>query len=228
MEDESNHRVMLAVGGDTCEAGGISQICHSETGPYSHEWVVLLAAVLSYMQAVVNKPKATSRCKLQAAARHRMIDQHLSRADDDYATWSASAKPGSPLMSGSNKLSDPAVVAPRQSSFRPALLVSKQLLTLESSISCHSGTGSIAEDNTQKLEHRMPPKAYAAVVEPLSPSPPPLTAQSIDDAQDILVVSDIMDTLDQIPSELTRVHSDLNELGAVLFCESTSSPSWSA
>lgn len=74
----------------------------------------------------------------------------------------------------------------------------------------------------------MPPKAYAAVVEPLSPSPPPLTAQSIDDAQDILVVSDIMDTLDQIPSELTRVHSDLNELGAVLFCESTSSPSWSA
>ena len=74
----------------------------------------------------------------------------------------------------------------------------------------------------------MPPKAYAAVVEPLSPSPPPLTAQSINDAQDILVVSDIMDTLDQIPSELTRVHSDLNELGAVLFCESTSSPSWSA
>lgn len=30
MEDESNHRAMLAVGGDTCEAGGISQICHSE------------------------------------------------------------------------------------------------------------------------------------------------------------------------------------------------------
>ena len=108
------------------------------------------------------------------------------------------------------------------------LLVSKQLPIPESSISCHSGTGRIAEDNTQELEHRMPPKAYAAVVEPLSPSPPPLTAQSIDDAQDILVVSDIMDTLDQIPSELTRVHSDLNELGAVLFCESTSSPSWSA
>jgi inhibitor of growth protein 3 len=28
-----------------------------------------------------------------------------------------------------------------------------------------------------------------------------------------------MDTLDQIPSELTKVHSDLNELGAVLYCE---------
>lgn len=28
-----------------------------------------------------------------------------------------------------------------------------------------------------------------------------------------------MDTLDQIPPELTRVHSDLNELGAVLYCK---------
>lgn len=28
-----------------------------------------------------------------------------------------------------------------------------------------------------------------------------------------------MDTIDQIPVELTRVHSDLNELGAVLYCE---------
>lgn len=31
-----------------------------------------------------------------------------------------------------------------------------------------------------------------------------------------------MDTLDQIPPELTRVHSDLNELGAVLYCKWTS------
>lgn len=38
------------------------------------------------------------------------------------------------------------------------------------------------------------------------------------DAQDLLIVQDVMDTLDQIPPELTRVHSDLNELGAVLYC----------
>ncbi|WWC58261.1 uncharacterized protein I303_100799 [Kwoniella dejecticola CBS 10117] len=58
----------------------------------------------------------------------------------------------------------------------------------------------------------MPPKM--PVVAPPSPSPPPPTA---DDAQDILIISDIMDTLDQIPPELTRVFSDLNELGAVLY-----------
>lgn len=28
-----------------------------------------------------------------------------------------------------------------------------------------------------------------------------------------------MDTMDQLPPELTRVHSDLNELGAVLYCK---------
>jgi len=58
----------------------------------------------------------------------------------------------------------------------------------------------------------MPPR-YAVAPE-ASPSPPPEN-----DAQDILVIQDIMDTLDQIPPELTRVHSDLNELGAVLYCE---------
>ena len=62
----------------------------------------------------------------------------------------------------------------------------------------------------------MPPR-YAVVSEP-SPSPPPEN-----DAQDILVIQDIMDTLDQIPPELTRVHSDLNELGAVLYCTSVPS-----
>ncbi|WWC66697.1 uncharacterized protein I206_100601 [Kwoniella pini CBS 10737] len=58
----------------------------------------------------------------------------------------------------------------------------------------------------------MPPKM--PVIAPPSPSPPPPTAN---DAQDILVIQDIMDTLDQIPPELTRVYSDLNELGAVLY-----------
>ncbi|WWC85940.1 uncharacterized protein L201_000810 [Kwoniella dendrophila CBS 6074] len=59
----------------------------------------------------------------------------------------------------------------------------------------------------------MPPK-MAPVQAPPSPSPPPPTAN---DAQDILVIQDIMDTLDQIPPEITRVYSDLNELGAVLY-----------
>ncbi|WVQ76339.1 hypothetical protein IAR50_006004 [Cryptococcus sp. DSM 104548] len=58
----------------------------------------------------------------------------------------------------------------------------------------------------------MPPKASAAHHAP-SPSPPP----HINHAQDLLVIQDLVDTLDQIPSELTRVHSDLNELGAVLY-----------
>ncbi|OCF73459.1 hypothetical protein I204_05300 [Kwoniella mangroviensis CBS 8886] len=58
----------------------------------------------------------------------------------------------------------------------------------------------------------MPPKM--PVIAPPSPSPPPPTAN---DAQDILIIQDIMDTLDQIPPELTRVYSDLNELGAVLY-----------
>ncbi|WVR03501.1 hypothetical protein IAU60_000492 [Kwoniella sp. DSM 27419] len=58
----------------------------------------------------------------------------------------------------------------------------------------------------------MPPKMSVAA--PLSPSPPPMVN---DDAQDILVIQDLMDTLDQIPPELTRVFSDLNELGAVLY-----------
>lgn len=61
----------------------------------------------------------------------------------------------------------------------------------------------------------MPPKLTA--LQPPSPSPPPPT----NDAQDLLVIQDIMDTLDQIPPELTRVHSDLNELGAVLYCKRT-------
>ncbi|WVF66146.1 hypothetical protein IAT40_000886 [Kwoniella sp. CBS 6097] len=58
----------------------------------------------------------------------------------------------------------------------------------------------------------MPPKTL--VFPPGSPSPPPPTNN---DAQDLLIVQDIMDTLDQIPPELTRVYSDLNELGAVLY-----------
>lgn len=39
------------------------------------------------------------------------------------------------------------------------------------------------------------------------------------EAQDMLVIQDLMDTLDQLPPELTRVYSDLNELGAVLYSE---------
>lgn len=57
----------------------------------------------------------------------------------------------------------------------------------------------------------MPPKAAAVAA---SPSPPPV---SPNDTQDILIISDMIDTLDQLPSELTRVHSDLNELAAVLY-----------
>lgn len=57
----------------------------------------------------------------------------------------------------------------------------------------------------------------------MSPSPPPAPAPpAVNDANDILVIQDFMDTIDQIPVELTRVHSDLNELGAVLYCESMS------
>ncbi|OCF36164.1 hypothetical protein I316_02036 [Kwoniella heveanensis BCC8398] len=60
----------------------------------------------------------------------------------------------------------------------------------------------------------MPPKtSVVAPAASLSP-PPPATAN---DAQDLLIIQDIMDTLDQIPPELTRVYSDLNELGAVLY-----------
>jgi len=61
----------------------------------------------------------------------------------------------------------------------------------------------------------MPPRA-PVIIAP-SPSPPPF--QPTNDTQDILIIQDIMDTLDQIPNELTRVHSDLNELGAVLYCK---------
>lgn len=62
----------------------------------------------------------------------------------------------------------------------------------------------------------MPPKA--AVARAPSPSPSlPLPVHN--DANDILIIQDLMDTIDQIPIELTRVHSDLNELGAVLYCK---------
>lgn len=67
---------------------------------------------------------------------------------------------------------------------------------------------------------KMPPKA--APVRPATPTPPPAgagAAPSKDDTADILVLQDFMDTIDQIPVEMTRVHSDLNELGAVLYCE---------
>lgn len=63
----------------------------------------------------------------------------------------------------------------------------------------------------------MPPKA-AAPARPASPSPPPVAAGP-NDLHDILVLQDFMDTIDQIPVEMTRVHSDLNELGAVLYCK---------
>ncbi|KAK1926148.1 putative histone acetylation-related protein [Papiliotrema laurentii] len=56
----------------------------------------------------------------------------------------------------------------------------------------------------------MPPRFANAQEQSASPTPE-------NDLQDILVIQDIMDTLDQIPPELTRVHSDLNELGAVLY-----------
>lgn len=67
----------------------------------------------------------------------------------------------------------------------------------------------------------MPPKASAAAAAPPAPvaaSPPPPEPKP-NDASDILVIQDLMDTIDQIPIELTRVHSDLNELGAVLYGE---------
>jgi hypothetical protein len=68
----------------------------------------------------------------------------------------------------------------------------------------------------------MPPKASAPVIHAApSPSPPPQPGSGGNDAQDLLIIQDFMDTLDQIPSELTKVHSDLNELGAVLYCEWT-------
>lgn len=82
----------------------------------------------------------------------------------------------------------------------------------------------------------MPPKASqaAAVVPtpqlpPPSPSPPPAQTSAASNAQDLLVIHDIVDTLDQIPFELTKVHSDLNELGAVLYCKFVSPLfSWAA
>jgi inhibitor of growth protein 3 len=58
----------------------------------------------------------------------------------------------------------------------------------------------------------MPPKG--AVV--ASPSPAPMPPN---DVQDLLVIADMVDTFDQLPTEITRVHSDLNELSAVLYGE---------
>lgn len=58
----------------------------------------------------------------------------------------------------------------------------------------------------------MPPKHPLPAA---SPSPPPIAVTN--EAQDMLVIQDLMDTLDQMPPELTRVYSDLNELGAVLY-----------
>jgi hypothetical protein len=49
-----------------------------------------------------------------------------------------------------------------------------------------------------------------------SPSPPPMPPN---DVQDLLVIADMVDTLDHVPAEVTRVHSDLNELSAVLYCK---------
>ncbi len=61
---------------------------------------------------------------------------------------------------------------------------------------------------THRLDMPANAVAHAASMSPLPSA----------DAQDLLIVQDVMDTLDQIPPELTRVHSDLNELGAVLYC----------
>lgn len=75
----------------------------------------------------------------------------------------------------------------------------------------------------------MPPKASQVQVPtpqipPPSPTPPPAQTSTVaSDAKDLLIIHDIADTLDQIPFELTKVHSDLNELGAVLYCESARS-----
>jgi len=58
----------------------------------------------------------------------------------------------------------------------------------------------------------MPPKGVVVA----SPTPPPMPAN---DVHDLLVIADMVDTFDQLPAEITRVHSDLNELSAVLYCE---------
>jgi inhibitor of growth protein 3 len=58
----------------------------------------------------------------------------------------------------------------------------------------------------------MPPKGVVVA----SPSPPPMPPN---DVQDLLVIADMVDTLDHVPAEVTRVHSDLNELSAVLYCK---------
>lgn len=74
----------------------------------------------------------------------------------------------------------------------------------------------------------MPPKPQTAATAPQAgPSPVPLPGSPTPpppddadrDAQDMLVLQDLMDTLEQMPAEMTRVHSDLNELGAVLYCK---------
>ena len=57
----------------------------------------------------------------------------------------------------------------------------------------------------------MPPRVQPILEASPSPTPTP------DDSKDFLVIQDFVDTLDQIPNELTHVHSDLNELGAVLY-----------
>jgi inhibitor of growth protein 3 len=58
----------------------------------------------------------------------------------------------------------------------------------------------------------MPPKGVVVA----SPSPPPMPPN---DVQDLLVIADMVDTFDHLPAEVTRVHSDLNELSAVLYCK---------
>ena len=59
----------------------------------------------------------------------------------------------------------------------------------------------------------MPPKL--PIVHAPSPSPP--LGPTINEAHDLLIIQDMVDTFEQVPPELTRVHSDLNELGAVLY-----------
>ena len=56
----------------------------------------------------------------------------------------------------------------------------------------------------------MPPKLPAAAAVPPD--------EEEVKAQDMLILQDLMDTLEQMPTEMTRVHADLNELGAVLYC----------
>lgn len=94
------------------------RIVTAETGSYNHEWVVLLAS--SAPRYASRSQQAQGHIALHPA-RHRPALSGLQR---NHATWLVSAKPGIALVGGANKLSEPAVVAPRQ--IRSPLLSSCQ------------------------------------------------------------------------------------------------------